>query len=200
MNDEVLNMSQVISNAFKNIRCEDVENANKLFDVWKEILFSIQGSGSFNNPGNRFEGQNLYDHSRILDLKNGMLLIEADHPGWIQLLQMHKKYILTGLKKKAPDLKINNMVFKLKGAGGELADVEGSSLYISTMWTTKRHKELIEYKFERGIPFDEVNLYLRIHDKILKMKAENDFDIVKDVKLMVDELQSSDDENKTEEI
>ena len=44
---------------------------------------------------------------------------------------------------------------------------------------------LVEYKFERGIPFDEVNLYLRIHDKILKMKAENDFDIVKDVNLKV---------------
>ena len=32
------------------------------------------------------------------------------------------------------------------------------------------------------------------------MKAENDFDIVKDVKLMVDDLQSSDEENKNEEI
>lgn len=57
---------------------------------------------------------------------------------------------------------------------------------------------LIEYKFERGIPFDQVNLYLRIHEKILKMKAENDFDIVKDVKLKVDDLQSPDEENNNQ--
>lgn len=158
MNDDVLNMSQVISNAFKNIRCEDVENANQLFDAWKEILFSIKGAGSFNNPGNRFEGQNLYDHSRILDLKNGMLLIEADHPGWIQLLQMHKNYIITGLKKKAPELKINNVVFKLKGAGGQLADVDTSSYSVEETKKSiqsqidKEEKELkqIEEKIEKS--------------------------------------------------
>lgn len=158
MSDEVMNMSQIISNAFKNIRCEDVENVNKLFDVWKEILFSIKGAGSFNNPGNRFEGQNLFDHSRIIDLKNGMLLVEADHPGWIQLLQMHKNYILTGLRKKVPELKISNMVFKLKGAGGELADVSRTDYSVEEakkniqIEIDKEEKELqqIEEKLEKS--------------------------------------------------
>ena len=102
--------------------------------------------------------------------------------------ELLKEY--SSLQTKYTDAK--TVIAKLKE---ELDEKEEFSTVELSMLLT-----LIEYKFERGIPFDEVNLYLRIYNKILKMKAENDFDIVKDVKLMVDELQSSDDENKTEEI
>lgn len=142
MNDEIVNFGQIISNTFKNIRCEDVENADKLFDTWKKVLFGIKGIGSSNKPGNPFEGQNLYDHTRILDLKNKTLLIEADHPGWIQLLQMHKKFIVTGMNKFAPELEIRNLVFKLKGTPGELINVQTQE------YSVEKTKKVIQRQIE----------------------------------------------------
>ena len=47
-------------------------------------------------------------------MKNGILVVETDHPGRIQLLQMYKNYIQTGLNKKLSELKIKNIVFRLK--------------------------------------------------------------------------------------
>ena len=41
---------------------------------WKKVLQSING-----------DGEKLAAHSRIVDLKNNLLYIETDHPGWIQL-------------------------------------------------------------------------------------------------------------------
>ena len=126
MDDQIVNFGQIVSNTFKNIKCDDVQEANVVFDTWKKILYSIKGVGTDLHPGNQYEGQNLYEHSRIIDLKNGILLVEADHPGWIQLLQMHKQYILTGIKKLSPQLNVTTIVFKLKGKKGELFDAEAS--------------------------------------------------------------------------
>ena len=54
------------------------------------------------------------DHSKILEFKNGILVIETDHPGRIQLFQMYKNYIQTGINRKSPDLKVKNILFRLK--------------------------------------------------------------------------------------
>lgn len=124
MSDEVISFSQVITNTFRNISVDDVQKANAITDAWKTVVCSIKGYGNSFHGENQYEGQNLYEHTRIVDFKNGVILVEADHPGWLQLLQLHKKYILTGLKRKVPELNINNMVFKITGTKGELADVE----------------------------------------------------------------------------
>ena len=42
------------------------------------------------------------------------LIIEADHPGIIQLLQMHYRENLNKLNRKYPDLKINDLRILLK--------------------------------------------------------------------------------------
>lgn len=124
MDDEIVSFGNIISNTFKNIKSEDIQNTNQITDAWEKTLCSIKGAGSSLKPANQYEGQNLYAHSRILDLKNGVLLVEADHPGWIQLLQMHKNYILKGIQKASPNLKINTIAFRLKGKKGELYDAE----------------------------------------------------------------------------
>ena len=127
MDNDIVSFGQVISNTFKNISSKDVENANVVFDTWKKVLYSIKGVERNNHPANKYEGQNMYDHSRVVDLKNGVLLVEADHPGWIQLLQMHKEYILNGLNRAAPQLTIRTLAFRLKGKKGELYDTENEN-------------------------------------------------------------------------
>src|SRR5574344_183851 len=144
MDDNVIPFSQLISNTFKNIKCKDIENANIVFDVWKKVLYSIKGVGNSLHPENPYEGQNLYEHSRIVDFKNGMLLIEADHPGWIQLLQMHKQYILNGLNKASPDLHINTIVFKLKGKKAELCNVEETPVSVEQVLEQIKKERHIE--------------------------------------------------------
>ncbi len=48
-------------------------------------------------------------HSHVKDIEGNCLLIEVDHPGWIQILQMKKKGILAGINKKYPELSIKEM-------------------------------------------------------------------------------------------
>lgn len=71
--------------------------------VWKKTVSSVKPNG-----------EQLLAHCRVVDYKNGMVIAEADHSAWIQLLQFNKKYILTGLQRGLPQLKIQNIVFRLK--------------------------------------------------------------------------------------
>lgn len=140
MDDEIVPFGKIISNTFSNIKAEDIHNTNQITDAWKKTLCSIKGTGSLLKPANQYEGQNLYTHSRIIDLKNGVLLVEADHPGWIQLLQMHKNYILKGLQKASPNLKINTIAFRLKGKKGELYDAEENKTSVEKVRTNIKEK------------------------------------------------------------
>ena len=99
MSEEIVSFSQIISNAFDSIKIENAKNSVNIYDEWKKILSRIKTNSS--NPN---EGLNMAGHSRVIDLKNGILLIEADHPGWISLIQFHKKYILNGFRMKFPEV------------------------------------------------------------------------------------------------
>jgi predicted nucleic acid-binding Zn ribbon protein len=53
------------------------------------------------------------DHSRIRELDRNVLLVEADHPGWIQILQTKEHKLLAELQAQFPDLAINGISFRL---------------------------------------------------------------------------------------
>jgi hypothetical protein len=53
------------------------------------------------------------DHSRILDLDHGVLHIETDHPGWLQIFQIKQDTLLTSVKARFPDLAISGIAFRL---------------------------------------------------------------------------------------
>ena len=117
MSDDAVKLNDFIMKTFNNINCKEMEEVNFVENAWKKTLLSIKGA-------NEYEGQNLYDHSKIVDLKNKVLLIETDHPGWIQMLQFRKKYIVNGLNRNCPQLEINSLAFKLKGKEASLAKVD----------------------------------------------------------------------------
>ena len=54
-------------------------------------------------------GPPLMDHSRIIDIKNAILLIEVDHPGWLQILHFKKRLFLKKLKGRYPELDIKDL-------------------------------------------------------------------------------------------
>jgi len=60
----------------------------------------------------RAAGERLSAHSRPVDVRNGIVIVEADHPGWVQLLQLDQKRILDAIKRTFPELGISGIAFK----------------------------------------------------------------------------------------
>ena len=113
MSDEFINSAQMITNVFNGISASSMEQSDKVCKAWKTTVSKISGNG-----------EKLAAHSFVVDLKNGILLVESDHPGWNQMLQMHKKFILTGLNRLSGGVKIESLAFRVKGSPARLASVE----------------------------------------------------------------------------
>ncbi|MHB9291834.1 hypothetical protein Holit_00920 [Hollandina sp. SP2] len=62
------------------------------------------------------------DHSRIVELERHVLLIEADHPGWIQLLQTKQRELLRAFQSRFPD--ITGISFRLSRKPGPVVQRE----------------------------------------------------------------------------
>jgi len=103
--DEIL--STLFNGSIDNEKLQQTVNLNK---GWASIVGSISSS---KQEGNKL-GQFLVAHTRIIDLSNGTLLIEVDHPGYIQTIQMYNRYILKGLKMKYPELEVRTIACRLK--------------------------------------------------------------------------------------
>jgi hypothetical protein len=70
-------------------------------------------------------------HSQIADLERAVLLIEADHPGWVQIFQTKQKELLDAARRKFPELGLAGISFRLArkplfetGKSAEFADAE----------------------------------------------------------------------------
>ena len=53
------------------------------------------------------------DHSRIKELDRGMLLVEADHPGWKQILQTKQGKLLNDFRRRFPEMDISGISLML---------------------------------------------------------------------------------------
>jgi hypothetical protein len=73
---------------------------SRLFSVWKQL----------NNKHGIAAAAN---HSRIQDIRHSILIVEADHPGWIQILQTRESELLSDLQKSFPRLGICGIAFRL---------------------------------------------------------------------------------------
>ena len=78
MTSEIMNINELIHKTFSSISVGESKKAMDIFAAWENVLSKIRATNHEANPN---EGQNLIDHTRIVDLKNGVLLVEADHPG-----------------------------------------------------------------------------------------------------------------------
>ncbi|MDR2313275.1 MAG: DUF721 domain-containing protein [Spirochaetaceae bacterium] len=52
-------------------------------------------------------------HSRIRALERSVLMVEADHPGWIQLLQTRQREILETVRRRFPEITLSGISFRL---------------------------------------------------------------------------------------
>jgi hypothetical protein len=82
-----------------NIR-EKAQNYSDLFSCWTLITEKTGISSAA-------------AHSRIVELERAVLLVEADHPGWIQILQTRQAQLLKAVIRRFPDLEIRGISFRL---------------------------------------------------------------------------------------
>ncbi len=90
----------------------------KAGDLLKEFFDNIKIKGkeeeTIFTSWEKIAGNDIAGHSRIKDLKKGVLTIEADHPGWIQIINLKKKQILERLCEKYPEREIEEIRIVLR--------------------------------------------------------------------------------------
>ena len=69
----------------------------EFFSSWKSIVGPREAS-----------------HSRVAEIEKGILVIEAEHPGWIQLLQLRQSAILATVQTRFPELGLRGIAFRLQ--------------------------------------------------------------------------------------
>jgi len=77
--------------------------------VWSRVPFAERGS----TVAERGDIPAVAEHTRIGELERGALLIEADHPGWIQILLTKQGELLSEVQKMYPDMNIRSISFRL---------------------------------------------------------------------------------------
>ena len=77
----------------------------------------------FNRSWKSIAGSRLGEHSHPSDLRHGLLIVEAEHQGWMQLLQLQQDKMLAEIRRKFPDLGVTGMAFRL----GKAAAPQGAA-------------------------------------------------------------------------
>jgi predicted nucleic acid-binding Zn ribbon protein len=87
----IKDVSSLLSSFFDEDKLRRGERYSDFFSSWPHIV-----------------GPRLAAHSRVSDVEKGILVVEAEHPGWIQLLQL----------KLYPELALRGIVFRLSRQAG----------------------------------------------------------------------------------
>lgn len=58
-------------------------------------------------------GARLGEHSKPTDIRHNILIVEAEHQGWMQLLQLQQDRMLGDIQRRFPDLEIRGIAWRL---------------------------------------------------------------------------------------
>lgn len=153
-------INSVINSISKNIDASKFKNIKNIYDEWENILLSIKSTVL---PE---AGRKMFDHSEIIDIKDGVMLIEIDHPGWKQLFETYRTYILKGLNMKIPQVPVDTIIYRLKK--GEV------KIKPKTPETSEKKQVIKEEKIEniskntksKEIPSELKNLFNSIKESV----------------------------------
>ncbi len=101
--DDIKSASQVLETFFSGLLGSKANEYTTLDKGWQKVLKTIPR-----------DGEKMASHSEIKEIKNGCLYIQTDHPGWVQLFQLHKKKIMYTLRKEFPSIQIKDFFFLIK--------------------------------------------------------------------------------------
>jgi hypothetical protein len=84
------------------------------------MLKKAQGYHDLFSAWQSIAGEQIAAHSRIVELERYVLMIEADHPGWVQILQTKQQGLLKAVRRRFPELSINGIAFRLSRKPGDV--------------------------------------------------------------------------------
>jgi hypothetical protein len=112
------------------VMVEEAIEYSKLYKAWNNIIdeafLNKRKAGDdetddfiFDNMevNNRINAAKLHDHSRVREIDKQKLIIETDHPGWIQILQFRQRQLLASAQRRFPSLEIKKISFILMRKG-----------------------------------------------------------------------------------
>jgi len=142
---------------------EKAKNSSRLFSAWE-------------NLAKKHGIARAAFHSQIQDVQRGILYINADHPGWIQILQTKEKFLLEDIRKMFPELGITGIAFKLGKSSTESAAADSSRDSPASSGNVKIAAKADDTETDkisdncaqpRASEIDATSGYNRIKDKIL---------------------------------
>jgi predicted nucleic acid-binding Zn ribbon protein len=66
-------------------------------------------------------GHDLGSRSRVVEVEDGVIVVEVDHPGWLQMLQLKKRTLLEAARKAVPGGRIEDLRGRMGGREGRAA-------------------------------------------------------------------------------
>jgi hypothetical protein len=91
---------ELLSVFFDEKLLKKAKNYSDLFSSWTRIT---ERSGIAAAAG----------YSRLKEFERGVILVEADHPGWVQILQTEEDRLLKNTQRLFPELDIRGVSFML---------------------------------------------------------------------------------------
>lgn len=90
--------------------------AAELLEAFLDRIGSSEGSvyvGLFRSWRN-IVGDRIADHAEPIDIRGTALIVEADHPGWVQMVMMSRQRIIDQLARRFPEIKINGLHVRVR--------------------------------------------------------------------------------------
>ncbi len=84
--------SEILSSFLDESQLEKARSYNSFFRSWRTIA-----------------GIDIGSHSRVREIERDVLIIETDHPGWAQMIQLKKRRFLQEIRKRYPELNIREI-------------------------------------------------------------------------------------------
>lgn len=125
MKDNDIKTGSDLTSIFEAIASSN--NSYGISNTWKKVVSKI-GKKDEDDDESLTIGEKLALNSHVVDLKNGILLVETTHSGWIQYLRMNQKFILKGLQWASPELNIKNLAFRVSGSKANICDDYDTSM------------------------------------------------------------------------
>jgi hypothetical protein len=101
----------------------EMKKAGELLSAFldENVLSAAREYSALFSSWQSIAGDTLAAHSRIRELERSIVLVEADHPGWIQILQTKEKDLLDALRRRFPEQNITGISFRLSRDPPELS-------------------------------------------------------------------------------
>ena len=138
-------------------------------------MYNLEGGGEyvrFFQSWHRIVGTDLASHSQPVDIRNEALLVEVDHPGWLQMLHMKKERILRQIAKEFPDLTVQNLQMRLVSAGDWSHPQETADTSSRSSGGSKRSHSSEETTSETVASQDQEEALSKIKDEKLRSTLE----------------------------